>query len=100
MCIWQRKEEDRCVSRAVVTLHTFYTQTRNKKKSEWRLIIFLSISKCRGACREVKELERGEQSAQKVRKLPSSPVTGVLGSYPLKLFFCHWILWISNSSIV
>lgn len=65
-----------------------------RKKSERRLILFLSISKCRGACREVKELERGEQSAQKVRKLLSSPVTAVLGFYLLKLFFCHWILWI------
>lgn len=68
-------------------LDTFYTPAWNKEKSERRLILFLSISKCRGACREVKELERGEQSAQKVRKLPSSCGTGVLGFDRLKLFF-------------
>lgn len=78
----------------------FMLKLGTRKKSERRLILFLSISKCRGACREVKELERGEQSAQKVRKLLSSPVTGVLGFYLLKLFFCHWIVWISDPSIV
>lgn len=65
----------------------FILKTWNKKKSERRLILFFSISKCRGACREVKELEKGEQSAQKVRKLPSSRGTGALGFYRLKLFF-------------
>lgn len=49
--------------------------------------------------REVKELERGEKSAQKVRKLSSS-ITGVLEFYLLKLFFlsrnCLWS-WSLNS---
>lgn len=55
-------------------------------ESERRLILFLSISKCLGACGEVKQLERGERRARKVRRLPSSPVTGTLGFYLMKLF--------------
>lgn len=64
---------------------TLFNWEQGGAKSERRLILFLSISKCLGACGEVKELEREERPARKVRRLPSSPVTGMLGFCLMKL---------------